>query len=208
MEPRSICLICWLSFGDLARYGLPKPKHRILDKHPTINSQLLYQLKHGTIAVRPEIKCYDGSIVEFVDGTSEAFDLIVFAVGYNVPMLKDEDGLLDWEQDLPVLFLGLMAPKYRGLFFSGLGQAQAGGGPLFQGGGDVLARLAAKEIRSDVGVMELIRKNKSMRVAEKYLDMRFVEKLDITSHPGSVVRKSIKQALKILDEIGCPDTPR
>lgn len=149
-------------------------------------------------------------MVEFVDRTRDVFNLIVFAVGYHVsfPMLKDEDGLLDWEQGLPVLFLGMMAPNYRGLFFSGLGQAQAGGGPLFQGGGNVLARLLVKEVRSDVGVMELIRNSRSMRLANKYLDMTFVEKLDQTSHPGRVVRQSIRSAMKVLDEIGCPDATR
>lgn len=199
-------LICWLSFGDLSRYGLPKPTHRILDKHPTINSQLIYQIQHGRIGIRPEIKCYDGDTVEFVDGTRQVFDLIMFAVGYNVsfPMLHDEDALLDWEEELPILFLGLMAPKYRGLFFAGLGQAQAGGGPLFQGGGDILARMAAKEIRSDVGVMELIRNSKSV----PKFGVKLVEKLDLTSHPGSVVRQSIRDILKLLDEIGCPDAPR
>ncbi|MGI9303923.1 MAG: flavin-containing monooxygenase [Gammaproteobacteria bacterium] len=203
-------LICWLSFGNLSRHGLPKPTHRILDRHPTINSQLLYQIQHGRVAVRSEIKRYDDDTVEFVDGSREALDLIIFAVGCNVsfPMLKYEDGLLDWEEGLPVLFLGMMAPKYRGLFFSGLGQAQAGGGPLFQGGGDVLARMLAKEARSDVGVMNLIRGSNLGRLANKYLDTKFVEKLDQTSHPGRVVRQSIRYAMKVLDEIGCPDAGR
>ena len=203
-------LICWLKFGDLSRYGLEKPKHRILDHHPTINGQLLYQIQHGRVAVRREIKQYDGDVVEFSDGTRDTFDLIVFAVGYNVcfPMLKSEDGVLDWEEELPVLFLGMMAPKYRGLFFSGLGQAQAGGGPLFQGGGDVIARLVAMEAQSEDGVMKLIRNCRSIRAAQRFLNMKFVEKLDQTSHPGPVVRRAIREAVKVLDEIGCPDAPR
>jgi len=125
--------INWLSFGSYERYELPKPTHRILDKHPTINSQLLYQLQHGEIVVRPEIKQYDGDNVEFVDGTREPFDIIMFAVGYDVsfPMIKPKDQILEWKDRLPILFMGMMAPNYRGLFFAGLGQAQAGGGPLF-----------------------------------------------------------------------------
>ena len=204
----SLQLICWLAFGNLERYGLPTPEGRILDKHPTINSQLLYQIQHGRIAIRPEIKRYDGAYVEFVDGSKAPYDLIVFAVGYNVSFPMLADGLLDWEQDVPVLFMGMMAPKYRGLFFSGLGQAQAGGGPLFQGGGDILGRMVAAEAHSEIGIMQLLRSSKSLQLANKYLDMKFVEKLDQTSHPGRVVRKSIRQAMKVLDEIGCPDAAR
>ena len=202
--------ICWLSFGSLSRYGLPDPDHRILDKHLTMSSQLLYQLKHGRIAVRPEIRCYDGNLVEFVDGTREAFDVIVFAVGYEVsfPMLLPEDDLLDWEGALPVLSWGMMAPRWRGLFFSGLGQAQAGGGPLFQGGGDILGRLLAKEVRSAQGVMAELRANRALAFADRHLGSPLVAPLDEASHPGRKVRQAIVQALSYLDAIGCPDAPR
>ncbi|MEM9213746.1 MAG: NAD(P)-binding domain-containing protein [Cyanobacteria bacterium P01_F01_bin.150] len=198
--------INWLSFGRYERYGLPKPTHRILDKHPTINSQLLYQLQHGEITVRREIKQYDGNRVEFVDGTREAFDIIMFAVGYDVsfPMLKPYDQILVWEDRLPILFMGMMAPNYRGLFFAGLGQAQSGGGPLFQGGGDILGRMMAKEIRSDIGVMTLIRNHPESSQAGRNL----IEKLDMTSLKGHVVRTSICNLLILLDKIECPDAPR
>ena len=33
---------CGLTVGDLTRYGLPKPDHRVYETHPIVNSQLLY----------------------------------------------------------------------------------------------------------------------------------------------------------------------
>ncbi len=202
-------VICWLSVGDLTRYGLPPPDHKLFAKHPTINTQVLYQIKHGHIQVKPEIKRYDGKMVEFVDGSRDEYDVIMFALGYHVtfPMIHAEDKLLDWAGDVPILFWGLMAPKYRGLFFSGLGQARTGGGPLFQHGGNIIARLAAKEIASDAGVMALLQRHRGLAFAQKYFRMKFVDKLETRSLSGEQVRKQIRWAYKFLDAIGCPDTP-
>ncbi len=33
--------------GDYRKYGLQAPDHAIFERHPTINSELLYQLRHG-----------------------------------------------------------------------------------------------------------------------------------------------------------------
>ena len=59
---------------------------------------MLYQIKHGHIQVKPEIKRYDGKMVEFVDGSRDEYDVIMFALGYHVtfPMIHAEDKLLDW----------------------------------------------------------------------------------------------------------------
>ena len=40
---------CRLTVGDLTRYGLPKPDHRVYETHPIVNSQLLYYIGHGGI---------------------------------------------------------------------------------------------------------------------------------------------------------------
>lgn len=42
-------------FGRYENYGLPKPDHRIFDRHPTINSELLHYVRHGRIIPKPDI---------------------------------------------------------------------------------------------------------------------------------------------------------
>jgi len=64
--------------------------------------------------------------------------------------------------------------------------------------------MMAKEVRSDVGVMALIRSHSETMRAGYTL----VEKLDMTSLKGHVVRASIRDSLALLDQIGCPDAPR
>ena len=99
MERLSAMVLYRLTIGKASLYGLPEPQHRIFDKHPTINSQLPYQIKQGAIQAFPEIKAFHGDAVEFVDGRREAYDVIVLALGYHVtfPMLHDEDKLLEWD---------------------------------------------------------------------------------------------------------------
>ena len=85
-------VIIRLSLGTHADYGLPKPKYRLFEKHPTINNEVPYYLKHGRLQARPAVRELAGQEVEFVDGQRHAFDLIVCATGYNVayPFLPSE----------------------------------------------------------------------------------------------------------------------
>ena len=133
-----------LVFGRYEDYGLPKPDHRIFERHPTINSQLLYYIKHGRIRPRPDIERYDGRYVVFKDGHREAYDLIVSATGYNVslPMLE---GLVDWKDGFPQLARGMFSPQYKHLYVFGLGQPRYGAGPLVSAGSDLLCDLIQRQ---------------------------------------------------------------
>ncbi|XP_041861864.1 flavin-containing monooxygenase 5-like [Melanotaenia boesemani] len=68
---------------DHALYNL-KPKHRLLSQHPTVNDEIPNRILSGTIQVKPNIRRFQGSSVEFDDGTVvKDVDLVVFATGYN-----------------------------------------------------------------------------------------------------------------------------
>ena len=72
-------------------YGLPEPDHKLAEAHPTVSSDLLPRLGHGDIEVKPNIARFAGGrTVEFVDGTSEEIDLIVYCTGYKItfPVLR------------------------------------------------------------------------------------------------------------------------
>ena len=78
--------------GDLTRYGLQKPTHRVLESQPIINSDILSCLAHGDLRPKPDIQRLDGSTVHFVDGSSVNVDHIVYATGYKAsfPYLDPE----------------------------------------------------------------------------------------------------------------------
>ncbi|XP_071381066.1 flavin-containing monooxygenase 5-like [Centroberyx affinis] len=61
-----------------------KPKHRIFSQHPTVNDELPNRILSGTVQVKPNIRRFQGSSVEFEDGSVvEDIDLVVFATGYS-----------------------------------------------------------------------------------------------------------------------------
>ncbi|KAM4548042.1 flavin-containing monooxygenase 5-like isoform 1-T1 [Odontesthes bonariensis] len=68
---------------DHALYNL-KPKHRLFSQHPTVNDELPNRILSGTIQVKPNVRRFQGSSVEFDDGSVvDDVDLVVFATGYR-----------------------------------------------------------------------------------------------------------------------------
>lgn len=78
--------------GDMRRYGLPKPDHKVFETHPIMNTQVLHYLAHGDCIAKPDVKELDGNEVIFTDGSREEIDVIITATGYkhNCPFL-DQD---------------------------------------------------------------------------------------------------------------------
>ena len=129
-----------LTFGSHQSYGLPAPRHRLFRKHPTINNEVPYYLKHGRISPKPGIERLDGKNVRFVDGTVEPFDLIICATGYHVayPFLPPE---LNRVLGATVqCYGGAHLPDYKGLYFVGWGQVRGGVGPVMSAYGPFFSR--------------------------------------------------------------------
>ncbi|WP_149263934.1 NAD(P)/FAD-dependent oxidoreductase [Actinomadura sp. K4S16] len=104
--------------GDLTRYGLPKPDHKLFESHPLLNSQLIHHLQHGDVAVRPDIASLDGDRVRFTDGTGERIDLVLYATGYDWDIPYAEK-YFTWNDGRPELYLTAFSREHRNLF--GLG---------------------------------------------------------------------------------------
>lgn len=129
-----------LTFGQHERYGLPTPSYRIFEKHPTLNNEVPYYIKHGRILPKPEVRKLDGQFVEFVDGSREAFDLIVCATGYHLayPFLPEE--LQRVRGAMVDCYGGSFLDDYKGLAYIGWGQARGGVGSLIAAFGPLFAR--------------------------------------------------------------------
>ncbi len=129
-----------LAVGDVTRYGLPAPDHRLLEAHPTISGRILDRLGHGAIKPKPNIHELAGDRVVFTDGTSEQADVIVYCTGYKVSFpFFDASFVEAKDNDLP-LFKRVFHPDHKGLLFIGLLQPLGAIMPL----AEVQGRAAAK----------------------------------------------------------------
>ncbi|HEY9649597.1 MAG TPA: NAD(P)-binding domain-containing protein [Coleofasciculaceae cyanobacterium] len=129
-----------LTFGKHEDYGLPKPNHRLFKKHPTINNEVPYYIKHGRIIPKPAVRQLKGRNVEFIDGSCEELDLIVCATGYHVayPFLPQE--LQRVEGAIVKCYAGAFPDDYKGLYYVGWGQARGGVGSLIAAYGSFFVR--------------------------------------------------------------------
>ncbi len=144
-----------LTFGQHSAYGLSEPQYRIFDKHPTLNNEVPYYIKHGRIIPKPAVRRLDGKKVEFVDGSVEEFDLIVCATGYDVayPFLPAE--LQRVEGAVVKCYGGAFLDDYKGLYYIGWGQARGGVGSVISASGPIFTRLLKlqDEINVPIGLV-------------------------------------------------------
>lgn len=109
-----------LLVGDMTRYGLPRPDHRMGGAHPTISSELLPRLGRGDITPKPDIARLCGDRVEFGDGSMDEVDAIIYCTGYKLSFPFFDPAFLSARgNDLP-LFCRMFRPGIPGLFFLGL----------------------------------------------------------------------------------------
>jgi amino acid transporter len=129
--------------GAVPAPGLPLPD-RVLTAHPTVSDELVDHVAAGRIGVRPDIAEILPDGVRYVDGTTEGFDVIVAATGYEpaVPFLADEAfGGPD------ELYLNLFSRRHDGLVMLGLSEF---GGATFPRFDD-----AARAVIVDITLREL-----------------------------------------------------
>jgi thioredoxin reductase len=146
--------LCKLLAGDPTKYGFPRPKHRILDEIPVVNSQLLYMLGHGRIKAKAEVDRLDGDDVVFSDETRESVDLIVTATGYKVVFPFAAESLLNEKSgfDLP---LKIIHPTNPDLLVAGLTEGIGPGYPTYANSASLIAYYVAAHSRSPADVQSL-----------------------------------------------------
>ncbi|QLE54344.1 NAD(P)/FAD-dependent oxidoreductase [Nostoc sp. TCL26-01] len=157
-----------MTFGKHEDYGLSLPQHQVFAKHPTLNSEVPYYIKHGRIIPKPAISHLDGEEVEFIDGSREAFDLIVCGTGYYVtyPFLAPE--LQRVEGAVVKCYAGAFLDDYKGIYYIGWGQARGGVGSLISAYGSLFARYL--QLQDEINVpLGLVFKEIGQRLPETHL---------------------------------------
>ena len=129
--------------GRYDKYQLKKPDTKPLAVHPTVNSELLYFIRHGKIHPREGIDHFEGDSIYFVDGSEDKFDVVVFATGYKITFPFFSKSLIDYTALTEIsLYRKMMHPTLDNLYFIGLFQPQGCIWPL----ADYQAKIAARII--------------------------------------------------------------
>jgi hypothetical protein len=108
--------------GPNRMYGLPEPDHTFGATHPTVNSELLYFIRHGDVRPRPDIARLDGDTVHFVDGSSDSYDTIIACTGFWISHPFFDTQFLDYRHGPVPLYLKMIHPTLDNLAFVGLFQ--------------------------------------------------------------------------------------
>ncbi|MDN4641054.1 NAD(P)-binding domain-containing protein [Agreia sp. PsM10] len=116
-------LLIRMSVGTHENYpGLPAPEARTLaEGAPVVNNLLLYWMHHGRIKPVPGVSRFEGNTVFFTDGSSQEFDTILWATGFNAALPFLDDAILEWQDGVPLRLGGATVPVgLEKLYFVGL----------------------------------------------------------------------------------------
>lgn len=162
-------LALFIQVGSYKDYGLPQPDFAVTKVHPTLNSELLYKIRHGKVIPRPGILKIENREVFFKDGKQESYDTIIAATGYKINFPFFNANLINWEEEHRVpLYLRMFHPDFNQLIFIGLFQPQGAVWPL----SDYQARLAAKYILGKWkpnGEMRRLAENDAKEIEKEFL---------------------------------------
>ena len=129
--------------GSYENYGLQKPDHDILDAHATVNSELLYFIKHGKITPKVDIDFFRESSAIFKDGSKESYDYVMYATGYKITFPFLDQSIADYENTDVDLYNLCFQPNINNLMFVGLIQPLGCIWPL----SDLQSQLIAKYLK-------------------------------------------------------------
>ena len=180
-----------LNVGRYEDYGLETPPFPVTKIHPTLNSELLYKIRHGKVHPRKGIANIEGQEVEFTDGTKESFDTIVAATGYKITFPFLEADIVNYEdaERIP-LYLRMFHPEHPGLIFIGLVQPQGAVWPL----SDYQSLLAAKYISGKYQLPENLAEKAEQEADQIARDFHAAKRHAVEVHYHPFLRKLKKEA--------------
>lgn len=109
--------------ADPTKYGLPPANHKLFEAHPTQSVELPLRLGSGDVIPKPNISRLDGDTVHFDDGTSDVFDVIIYATGYNITFPFFDPDLISAPENQIRLYKRMFKPGFEDLVFIGFAQA-------------------------------------------------------------------------------------
>lgn len=108
---------------DPRLYGLPPANHKLFEAHPTQSVELPLRLGSGDVVPKPNVSRLDGDRVHFDDGTSDVFDVIIYATGYNITFPFFDPDFISAPDNHIRLYKRMFKPGIDNLVFIGFAQS-------------------------------------------------------------------------------------
>ena len=180
--------------GRYAKYHLKKPESKPLAIHPTVNSELLYTIRHGKIMPKSGIEAFHDKTVIFDNGEVETFDTIIFATGYKISFPFFDKELIDFSDSVDIpLYQKMIHPSFNNLYFIVLFQPQGCIWPLADHQAKIVGHIISEHIKRPKALQKKIKQ-------ELFLQRRYYKKslrhsLEVDYY---LFRKSLLRDLKKL----------
>jgi cation diffusion facilitator CzcD-associated flavoprotein CzcO len=193
------------SRGNVTKYGLPEPDHKLLEAHPTISDDILTRLGHGDITIKPNIERIDGDTVHFVDGTSEQIDRIVYCTGYKITFPFLDETLMAAPDNEIELYHRVVHPTQPGLYFIGLVQPLGAIMPLAEAQSEWIADLldgtatlpSEREMRKEIGDYRTAMHKRYVKSKRHTIQVDFLEHLRELEHERAAGKHRNGQSRKL-----------
>lgn len=147
-----------MSVGSPETYGLPKPIAKSLnDQRPVVNSLVLHWIQHGRVVPAPGLMRFDGSTVEFTDGSRHEIDTIVWATGFQAALPFLSEDLIRRQAGIPLRVAGCILPFHgpARLFFVGLCAPRGPQLPVYSDQAEVIMDMLDLQERVDRPLVEI-----------------------------------------------------
>jgi len=179
--------------GDLGKFGMPKPDHRLMETHPLLSDLFVHHLRHGDIEILGDIVGFDGADVLFVGGGREAFDHVICATGFEWEIPYIDPALLPWNRGRLAPPLSIF-PEVNNLFLLSFIESNGSSFSLF----NLMSAVIAHAIDAEINAPETYEKLRTL-LRETTFDVTGGLKMQGTDrHVGYVDNRSYRKALKKL----------
>jgi hypothetical protein len=122
-----------------------------------VNSLVLHWIQHGRVVPAPGIRRFDGTEVEFVDGSHQTVDTVVWATGFQaaLPFLRDE--LIQRQAGIPLRVAGCILPAHgpARLYFVGLCAPRGPQLPVYSAQSEVIMEMLDRQERMDQSLVDV-----------------------------------------------------
>ena len=119
--------------GDLSKYGISTPKLsptkqlKVTGRTPVVDIGTLEQIKKRNITILPDIERFGVREVQFTNGESKPFDLVILATGYYAQIDDFMDDAADFVNKDGLPSQAVFDSTHKGLYFVGFNNYVPGG---------------------------------------------------------------------------------